>query len=168
MVRYETLILAVPEITTSEFSNLEEQFEKIIKKNDGAMSSFERWGKYKLAYPVRKNDYGVYFLSRFEADEKNVNAMMKETDSLFKLKFPQVVMRYMNTHLDPKKPLEYQKPDSLEDIPTQDVDKFLRENKMQGLLKTSTAEASPKEKPAAAAQPKEVVAETSESIGEKE
>ncbi len=121
MVRYETLILAVPEITTSEFSNLEEQFEKIIKKNDGAMSSFERWGKYKLAYPVRKNDYGVYFLSRFEADEKNVNAMMKETDSLFKLKFPQVVMRYMNTHLDPKKPLEYQKPDSLEDIPTQDV-----------------------------------------------
>jgi small subunit ribosomal protein S6 len=139
MVRYETLVLTVPEITTRESTDLESQFEQVIKKNEGSIKSFERWGKYKLAYPVWNNEYGVYFLSRFEASEKNLDTLAKELESLFKLKFPQLVMRFMTTKLDPHQSLAYQKPDSLEDTPSQDVDAFLRENKMEGLLKTSIA-----------------------------
>jgi small subunit ribosomal protein S6 len=136
MVHYETLILAVPEITADETAALEKQFEQVIKKNNGEIRSFERWGKYRLAYPVRHNDYGVYYLVRFDENEENVNQVMKDLHSLFTVKYPQLVMRYMNTHLAPDQSLEYVKPESLEDIPSQDVDTFLRENKMEGLLKT--------------------------------
>ncbi len=167
MIHYEILILTVPEITSAESSNLEDQFEGIVKNNDGTVQSFERWGKYRLAYPVWNNDYGVYFLVRFDVDAKNIGSLMKEIDSLFRLKLPQLVMRSMNTKLDPKKSMMYQKPESLEDIPTQDVDKFLRENKMQGLIKTrpegSTKKAaSSKEKPAVI---KEEVVESAEVKG---
>lgn len=136
---YETLLLTSPDITASESSELEEQFENLIKNMNGTVKSFERWGKYRLAYPVDNNDYGVYFLSRFELDEEKAKNLLNECQSFFTVKYPHLVMRYMNTRLDSNKPLTYQKPDSLEDIPTQDVDKFLRENKMEGLLKSPSA-----------------------------
>lgn len=136
MVRYEILVLTIPEITANESATLEEQFERLIKKGKGALSSFERWGKYRLAYPVRGNDYGVYFLSRFEIEKDEIDAFTKDIHSLFTVKHPQLIMRYVTTRLDPDQSLIYQKPESLEDIPTQDVDTFLRENKMEGLLKT--------------------------------
>ena len=150
MVHYETLILSVPEITASEAATIEEQMEKVIKNNTGKINSFERWGKYRLAYPVRSNDYGVYFLTRFETEQEDVETLLKQVEDLFKLKFPQVVMRFMNTRLDAKKPMTYHKPDSLEDIPSQDVDTFLRENKMEGLLKSGSPESAAKEKASAA------------------
>lgn len=146
MVHYETLILSVPEITAQEAATIEEQIEKIVKKA-GKINSFERWGKYRLAYPVRTNDYGVYFLARFQTEQKDTDVLLKEIDDLFNLKFSQIVMRFMNTRLDEKKPFTYQKPDSLEDIPSQDVDTFLRENKMEGLIKTGgSSEGSAKER----------------------
>ena len=143
MVRYETLILTIPEITADEMAALEKQFEQVIKKAKGEISSFDRWGKYRLAYQVRKNDYGFYFLVRFEVQAENVDPLMKDLHSLFTVKYPLLAMRYMNTKLNPDEPLTYQKPESLEDIPSQDVDTFLRENKMEGLLKTE-----PSKKPA--------------------
>jgi len=142
MVHYETLILSVPEITASEASVIEDQLENVIKNSAGKINSFERWGKYRLAYPVRNNDYGVYFLARFESQDSDISSLMKQIDDLFNLKFPQVVMRFINTRLDAKKPFTYHKPDSLEDVPSQNVDTFLRENKMEGLLKTSSSDSA--------------------------
>lgn len=136
---YETLILAVPEITNDEAQSLEEQIDQIIKKNTGAMKSFERWGKYRLSYPVRKNEYGVYFLTRFEVAQEQATKLMSDLHNFFTVKLPQVVMRYMNTKLDPEKPLTYQKPESLEDISSRDVDLFLKENNMNGLIKSKVS-----------------------------
>jgi small subunit ribosomal protein S6 len=137
MVRYETLFLANPEVTADEAAAIERDFEKIIQKGQGSTRSFERWGKYRLAYPVQKNEYGVYFLSRFELDQQYADGAMEEIRTLFTVRYPQLVMRYMNTRLDIEQPLQYIRPDSLEDMPAQDVETFLRENKMEGLLKSS-------------------------------
>lgn len=134
MVRYETLLLAVPEITKDEASSLEKQVDQLIKKAKGSMVSFERWGKYRLAYPVRKNEYGVYFLSRFEVENENSNELLHDLNALFSFKKADLVMRSMMTVLDMNQPLTYIKPESLEDIPARDVDSFLRENKMEGLI----------------------------------
>lgn len=133
MVRYETLFLAVPEITKDEAALIEKQLDQKVKAAKGATISFERWGKYKLAYPVRDNDYGVYFLSRFEVSEDKSGELVKELRDLFKLKFTDVVMRDIVSRLTSES-LAYVKPESLEEIPTRDVDSFLRENKMEGLL----------------------------------
>jgi len=141
MTRYETLLLAIPEITKEELGSLEKQVEQILKKTSSTLISFERWGKYRLAYPVRKNEYGVYCLIRFEMPEK-VAETIKDLDALFAFKHGDIVMRTMTTQLDPRRPLAYQRPESLEDAPARDVDSFIRENNMTGLLGNNASQAS--------------------------
>ena len=70
-----------------------------------------------------------------------MGAAVDEVKSLFAVKFFEVVMRAMITRLDPKQSLEYHKPDSLEDTPsTRDVNTFLKENKMEGLMSAEADE----------------------------
>ena len=107
------------------------------------MISFERWGKYRLAYPVKKHDYGVYFLSRFEVDRSKSFSLVKDLKSLFEVKYPILVMRNMTTALQPDQSLVYHKPESLEDTPMRDVDSFIRENKMEGLLSAIPSKKAP-------------------------
>ena len=133
--RYEVLILSVPEITADEAKTIEMQFDRVIKEAKGSVISFEKWGKYKLCFPIRKNDYGVYFLARFEISTAAVN----EVRSLLALKFYELIMRHTIVQLDPKKSLEYQKPPSLEDAPSRDVNTFLKENRMEGLMSSEAS-----------------------------
>lgn len=135
--RYETLMLTVPEITQDETKKLEKEFDRIVAEVKGTTLSFERWGKYHLAYPVQKNEYGVYFLVRYEVPEGTT--VQDEIKSLFTIKVNTFVMRSVTTLLDPKAPLAYQRPKSLEESPGTrgDVKDFLKEHKMEGLLSTS-------------------------------
>ncbi len=133
MHRYEILLLAVPEVTQDETKSVENEITRLVRSAKGTILSFERWGKYKLAYPVRKNDYGVFFLTRFEVPTGT--AVMDDIKSLFTIKLNNVVMRNMFSRLDLRQSLEYQRPKSLEETPTsRDVSTFLKENKMEGLL----------------------------------
>ncbi len=157
MVCYETLILAAPEITQDETSKLEKQFAEHVKKAQGTLTSYDRWGKYRLAYPIRHNDYGVYFLTRYEIDPANVAEFINELRKLFIYKFENIVMRQMTTRLEGDD-LSYTKPDSLEEIPSGDVDSFLRENKMEGLL-SSTSKEKEEKKAVSEVKPTETVEE---------
>jgi len=132
MRRYELLLVTIPEITKDEESSLETHLDRIVKDGKGTTISFERWGKYRLAYPIRKNEYGVYYLVRFEADE--YTPILKEIRSYLTVKVPTIVMRDMVTQLPTEGSLAYQRPPSLEETPARDVDSFLRENKMEGLV----------------------------------
>lgn len=132
MLRYEILMLSVPEITQDETKLLENRLEKVIEQYKGVVISFERWGKYRLAYPVKKNDYGVYFLLRFEIDQ-NPTTLLNELKTIFAVKLNDIVMRYLVSKLEATASLVYQRPQSLEDAPARDVDTFLREHKVEGL-----------------------------------
>lgn len=139
--RYEVLMLSVPEITKDETVGLEKSLDGIIRGSKGSTVSFERWGKYKLAYPVRKNDYGVYFLARLEVPSGST--LHEELKSFFAIKVNDVVMRNLVARLDVDASLEYQRPRSLEEAPTsRDVDTFLKANKMEGLLPSGAAKSS--------------------------
>ncbi|MGB8467468.1 MAG: 30S ribosomal protein S6, partial [Candidatus Babeliales bacterium] len=130
---YETLILASPEVTSDETKALEEQVERIVKKSEGSLKSFERWGKYRLAYPVRKHEYGVYFLGRFAVENAHAKKAIEELHTLFTVKFPQFIMRHMSHRLVTLEQA-YQRPESLEETPSQDVESFLRDNNMNSLI----------------------------------
>ena len=145
--RYESLILSVPEITQDEAKTLESQIERLVKGAKGSLISFEKWGKYKLAYPVKKNDYGVYFLARFEIPANTT--VIEDLRSLCALKFDDVVMRNIATLLSEDDSLIYQRPHSLEEAPARDVRTFLRENKMEGLLSSFDKAEKKEAKPAA-------------------
>lgn len=129
--RYEALMLTVPEITQDEVKNIESQLDGLVRKVKGTTISFERWGKYKLMYPVKRNDYGVYFLMRFESEDAN---LLNEIDTLFKIKLNDVVMRAMMTHLPLDASLAYQRPKSLEEGNSTEASSFLKEKKVEGLL----------------------------------
>jgi len=120
MNRYETLILSVPEITAEEVSKLEVQLNKMVKTSKGNTISFEKWGKYRLAYPVRKNEYGVYFLSRFELPNEEKDAFFSELKNLFAIKYHEIVMRNIVSAFDKDASMEYQRPRSLEEGPQED------------------------------------------------
>lgn len=141
MRRYEALMLAVPEITQDETKLLESSLEGAIKNAQGSVVSFERWGKFRLAYPVNKNDYGIYFLARYEVPaEAKVNEELK---SLFTIKLHEFIIRNTVTRLDINAPLDYQRLKSLEESPaSRDMDKFLKDNKMTGLLKERSGKKS--------------------------
>lgn len=123
--QYEALLLTVPEITGDEAKNLETTLDKAIKTGAGSTISFERWGKYKLAYDINKNEYGVFFLARFEAPEKTT--VINDLKTLLKVKLDNVVMRDMISVLDPKAPLTYQRPRSLEEAPAREAESFSRD-----------------------------------------
>ena len=136
---YEALILAVPEITQDETKHIENELDRVVNKTKGKIISFERWGKYKLFYTIRKNDYGVYFLVRFEAPD---HALLKDIQELFRVKLHDVVMRHMITCVEPGA-VEYQRPKSLEETPTsRDMDTFLKENEMEELLSSVDSDKS--------------------------
>jgi ribosomal protein S6 len=142
MILYETLILTVPEITNDESKQLEKQIDTVLQKHKGVKVSFDRWGKYKLAQPVNKNNYGVYFLARFEANQENLDILLADLSEYLTLKAANIVMRFMNTVLDPKKGLNYLKPSPLDES-ARDIDKFLKDNKMDGLIGTANKSSAP-------------------------
>ena len=132
MNRYEILMLSVPEITDDEAKGIEKNLEDTIKTYKGAVISFERWGKYRLAYPVKKHDYGIYFLARFEVSD--APKLFEEIRSSFAVRYNDSIMRHVVMKLDSKQSLEYRRPPMVEDAPTTDVNSFLRKNKMDGLI----------------------------------
>lgn len=130
MDRYEILILTIPEITKDEELAIEKGIEKLLNENKGSMISFERWGKYQLAYPVRSNDYGVYFLTRFEIDA--TGDVLKEIRNIFYIKFSEFVSRHVITRLADGQSLEYKKPQSLEDAPKKHTSLFDKKDSRGG------------------------------------
>jgi ribosomal protein S6 len=123
---YEALMLCVPEITGDEIKGLEMQLDKFVNAGSGSTISFERWGKYKLAYDINKSEYGVYFLTRFEVPSGTT--LINDMKTLLKVKLNNVVMRDMISVLDQKRPLTYQRARSLEEAPAREEGGFSRDN----------------------------------------
>ncbi len=126
--RYEMLILATPEITQDELSELEKLTDKKVQESKGKLVSYDKWGKFQLAYPVRGNDYGIYILARFELPSEKAAQAIIDVRSLLELKFNTCVMRYLVTQLAAEAPLEYKRPLSLEETP-RDVETFMKEDR---------------------------------------
>lgn len=131
MRQYEALLLTIPEITGDEIKNIETQLDKVVKAGTGSTISFERWGKYRLAYEINKSDYGVFFLARFELPKGTKT--LEDMKHLLKVKLNNVIMREMISALDPKQPLTYQRPRSLEEAPTRE-NELSKDSKINSFL----------------------------------
>lgn len=144
MYRYEALLLTVPEITQDELKSLEAELDRLVRSAKGTLLSFERWGKYRLAYPVRRNEYGVYCLARFELPE--AQQTLAATKSLFSIKLHDIVMRNIFSRLDSNKSLVYQRPKSLEETPSREVGNFYKGERSEGLMPGENASLGHEEK----------------------
>ncbi len=177
MIRYEILMLARPDTTSDEIANLEKAIETQIADAKGKVVTFDRWGKYRLSYPVEKNSYGQYVLSRFEVSENHKGKLLRDLDTLIKIKHNEQIVRFVTKLLAPDAPITYAKPEPVDSSESRERDKTL--SKIENSLKETPAPVvekkaapaptqAPAEKPSAdATQPSRKATAGTEAMADK-
>ena len=59
MNNYEIAVLYHPDLEI-DLEKAENRVKKIIADNEGKITKTDNWGKRKLAYPIKKQDFAVY------------------------------------------------------------------------------------------------------------
>lgn len=117
MIYYEMLMLLTPDISQENYDLIKEKIEEVINQNSGIIKNYDRWGKYLLAYPIKKNTYGIYILLRFGVNQTLLNVTLNSIRSLCTLRFNLIMMRHVFVRLGKTISENYCRPDSLEDAP---------------------------------------------------
>ncbi len=113
MKHYETLMLLPVSATTNEIALIEKQFKSLTKAAGGSVTVFDKWGRYRLAYPINKQEYGVYVLARYEVEEATV--FFQKLETFLKVKCVDSVMRYVHVALSAEAfAAPYIKPEAME------------------------------------------------------
>jgi len=63
---YETIVILDSLMAPKEIDALLEQVTGIIKENGGTVRKVDKWGKKRMAYEIRKKQYGFYAAIEFE------------------------------------------------------------------------------------------------------
>jgi small subunit ribosomal protein S6 len=92
--KYETIIVIDSLLKLEEIEGIISKYERFISANGGQVEAVDRWGKRRLAYEIKKRQYGFYVLIRFDAPP----AMIKQLDREYRLN--EFLLRTMTTLLD--------------------------------------------------------------------
>lgn len=113
MKHYETLMLLPVTATPTDLALIEKQLKTLVKAANGTVGTFDKWGRYKLAYAIRKQEYGLYVLARYELAE--VQIFFQKLEHFLKVKCVDTVMRYVHVNLTAAQYAEpYIKPEAME------------------------------------------------------
>lgn len=74
MKNYEMMYVVDP-ATEEGHDAVKQKIEGIITGREGTISLFEKLGKKRLAYPIKKRQYGVYYLVNLSGDNRIVQAL---------------------------------------------------------------------------------------------
>jgi len=91
---YELVFIISPEVAEEEVGGIIDNLSQLITGKDGTVSDVERWGKRKLAYPIRHFAEGEYVLLRF----KMKPALGKELET--SLKISENILRHLLVRLE--------------------------------------------------------------------
>ena len=71
MNTYEIAVLYHPDLEI-DLGKAEERVKKIIADNKGKITKTDNWGKRKLAYQIKKQDFAIYVFYAVEIPAENV------------------------------------------------------------------------------------------------
>ena len=91
---YELVLVISPEIAEEESEATIDNVSRFISGKGGSISDVERWGKKRLAYPIRHFVEGSYVLTRFKLKP----AFGKELEA--NLRISEEVLRHLLIRLD--------------------------------------------------------------------
>jgi small subunit ribosomal protein S6 len=74
-ITYESVFIAEPEIPTDRVDQLIAKIKETIAAHQGSLTSEDRWGKRRLAYPLRGHREGFYTVLNFTAEPTVVAAL---------------------------------------------------------------------------------------------
>jgi len=63
---YELIVIVRPEADEENFEAAVESVGQFVAGKGGTVSEVERWGKRRLAYPIKQYGEGNYVLTRFQ------------------------------------------------------------------------------------------------------
>lgn len=91
MRNYEIAYIADPDLDEQALAALEEKVKGWVTAAGGQVMKIDRWGKRRLAYPIRKRSDGFYVI--LEAQLPSRASMPLERD----LRLSEQILRYMIT-----------------------------------------------------------------------
>jgi small subunit ribosomal protein S6 len=137
MRRYETIIIADPDLSAEQRDPLLQRVSDVVKEGNGYLALTDEWGARKLAYEIKKKNRGYYI--RF--DFCGTGAVVNEMERFFRI--DDRVLKYMTVLLDKAADIEKIK----EEIAT--AQSIAEKAKEQAEAAAAAAE-TPSEKPAEA------------------
>ena len=86
---YELVFIVSPEVNDESLEGIMSGIDQFITGKEGVISDVERWGKKRLAYPVKHFLEGNYVLTRFKMNP----ARCKELEA--NLKISEEILRHL-------------------------------------------------------------------------
>ena len=68
MQRYELAVIINPDVTEEDFPGVLDKLTRFISQMGGATIKVDRWGRRKLAYPIKHYREGEYVVTQFELE----------------------------------------------------------------------------------------------------
>ena len=94
MRRYETIIIADPDLSAEQRDPVLQRVGDVVKQGDGYLAFTDEWGARKLAYEIKKKARGYYIRFDFCAS----GAVVNEIERFFRI--DDRVLKYMTVLLD--------------------------------------------------------------------
>lgn len=108
MALYETTVLVDSMLKPDDVKGLRDRIANFISNNGGELIKVDDWGKRRLAYEIKKKQYGFYIHMRFNAPPGVLVLLEKE------YRLNESVLRYLTIKVDKralkKEEQERQKP----------------------------------------------------------
>lgn len=87
MSQYETAFLISPNLEEEEIEKVIAQMAEIVSKKKGKMIKEDRWGKRKLAYPIKKFEEAFYVFFLYDGDPDipfELERRFKQTEAILR------------------------------------------------------------------------------------
>ncbi len=81
MLKYETIFVTESTVTDEEIDDLVKGFEQLALSANGKVLKVEKWGKRRLAYPIKRHEEGSYILLVIEC----LPPLVKELDRRYRM-----------------------------------------------------------------------------------
>jgi len=84
---YELVVIISPEVMEEAVDDVMGRISRFITENGGSIPTIERWGKKKLAYPIKHFTEGNYVLARFKMKpklSKELEASLQISEEVFR------------------------------------------------------------------------------------
>ena len=87
MAGYELVYIVNPEVTDEDLSGLIDRVSQSISKVGGNVIEVNKWGRKRMAYPIKKCTEGNYVLTKLELDPaaiKDLEANIRLSDEVIR------------------------------------------------------------------------------------
>lgn len=93
---YETIFIVDPLLEDSKIDSITDKYAELIRKNKCIVTKTDKWGRKKLAYPIKKKLNGFYVSIEFQGKPEILAKLVKAYQS------DESILRYLTTYFDNK------------------------------------------------------------------